>query len=194
MNEEHRTRDTELVLAPNEFAFASDQTKGLVECYVGPVKTSLSQTDQPVIFDYRSKRFKPCTLDQAKQTFITAPEGWYVILKNPAMNKDFPIAGKSNPLIDLDVGKKENISGPVSFALWPGQMAKVVKGHHLRSNQYLVVRVYDDVAAKENWTQAIIKPQSKGSSEVTITDPKASFTMGELLIMFLSLCPQSAWK
>ena len=33
------------------------------------------------------------------------------------------------------------------FALWLGQLARVMQGHHLRSNQYLVVRVYDEAEA-----------------------------------------------
>ena len=39
------------MLAPNEYAFVLDTTKGHVNCYVGPNKTSLAQTDQPVRFD-----------------------------------------------------------------------------------------------------------------------------------------------
>jgi len=43
---ENRERD--LVLAPNEYAFISDQTKGNVITYVGPYKTSMANTDKPV--------------------------------------------------------------------------------------------------------------------------------------------------
>lgn len=43
----------------------------------------------------------------------------------------------------MQIGYKVNIPGPISFALYPGQMAEVIKGHSLRSNQYLVARVYD---------------------------------------------------
>ena len=48
----------------------------------------------------------------------------------------------------MNIGTKINIPGPVSFALYPGQMAKVIKGHSLRSNQYLLARVYDADSAK----------------------------------------------
>jgi major vault protein len=65
-------------------------------------------------------------------------------------------------LPNLDAGRKVNIPGPVSFALWPGQMMRVLQGHHLRSNQYLLVRVYDEEAAKLNWKNAVIKPQKTG--------------------------------
>ena len=50
----------------------------------------------------------------------------------------------------MEIGKKVNIFGPVSFALHPGQMAKVIQGHRLRSNQYLLARVYDADAANKN--------------------------------------------
>jgi len=38
------------VLAPNEFAFVSDSTKGYINVYVGPHKAPLESTDQPMIF------------------------------------------------------------------------------------------------------------------------------------------------
>ena len=50
----------------------------------------------------------------------------------------------------MQIGKKVNIFGPASFALFPGQMATVIQGHRLRSNQYLLARVYDADAANKN--------------------------------------------
>ena len=159
------SREKELVLAPNEYAFISDKTKGNVVAYVGPHKVSLSGTDSPVIFDYRTKRFMECSLERAIQVFATAPEGWYLILKNPAVDDKniHPRVRSSNDLTELRVGRKVNIPGPDSFPLWPGQMVKTVQGHNLRSNQYLVVRVYDDVAAKENWKSGVIKSSAVGT-------------------------------
>ena len=58
-----RSRERDLVLAPNEYAFISDQTKGNINVYVGPYKTSLANTDQPVYFDASSKRFIRCSLE-----------------------------------------------------------------------------------------------------------------------------------
>jgi major vault protein len=52
-----------------------------------------------------------------------------------------------------------HITGPATFSLWPGQIAEVIKGHQLRSNEFLLVRVYDGEKAKKNWEQAVIKPQ-----------------------------------
>ena len=165
MGESDRGRERDLVLAPNEFAFISDETKGNINVYVGPHKTSLANTDRPVVFNYETKSFDRCTLEQATQTLAVAPEGWYLVLKNPARDKSHPRTGALNNLPELEVGRKVNTPGPISFALWPGQMVKVVQGHHLRSNQYLVVRVYDEEAAKENWKNAVFKPRSDTDAE-----------------------------
>ncbi len=147
----------DLILAPNEFAYVSDETNGQISVYVGPKKTSLESTDVPVIFDNEIKKFRKVTIEQGIQTFCIAPEGWYIVLKNPG-DGNAPSAGSTSSELELEVGKKVNIPGPVSFPLWPGQMAKVVKGHHLRSNQYLLARCYDENAAKASWTDAIVKP------------------------------------
>lgn len=150
-------RAQDMILAPNEYAFISDETKGEVNVFVGPNKQSLAGTDRCVVFDLKSKRFRPADLTSGIQTFQTAPEGWYVVLKNPADADKQPNGNGKLSTPTLRVGKKVNISGPASFALWPGQMAKVVQGHALRSNEYLLVRVYDEAAAKENWSKAVIK-------------------------------------
>ena len=135
----------DLVLSPNEYAYVLDETKGNVVCNVGPHKMSLSNSDKLVRFNNKSKRFDICQrYDEAIQTFIIAPEGWYIALKNPAKNNKHPQAGTSNSIPeDMQIGCKVNIPGPASFALYPGQMATVIKGHSLRSNQYLIARVYD---------------------------------------------------
>lgn len=157
-------RERDMILAPNEYAFINDETKGEVNVFVGPNKQSLAGTDRPVIFDLKSKRFKACALAEATQTFQTAPEGWYIVLKNPAESDKVPSGNGKLSTPNLRVGKKVNISGPANFALWPGQMAKVVQGHSLRSNEYLLVRVYDEVAAKENFNKAVIKTSTAESN------------------------------
>lgn len=154
----------DLVLNPNEYAYLLDRTKGIVSCYVGPIKTSLSNTDSPVRFNSRTKRFEECYLDDANYLFMTAPENWYIILKNPESNGKHPAARTANELPNLDIGKKVNITGPVSFALYPGQMARAVQGHRLRSNQYLLVRVYDEESAKANWKNSVIKTKDSSNS------------------------------
>lgn len=185
-----RGRERDLVLAPNEFAFISDETKGNINVYVGPHKTSLANTDRPVVFNDQSKRFDRCSLEQAIQVFSVAPEGWYLVLKNPAKDGSHPRTGALNNLPELNIGRKVNMPGPVSCALWPGQMVRVLQGHHLRSNQYLVVRVYDEEAAKANYKNAVIKPQSTDdgkapSSEAPSEDvwKPEDLTMGKLLVI-----------
>src|ERR1044072_4115423 len=157
-DERNQRRERDMILAPNEFAYISDETKGEINVFVGPNKTSLAGTDRPVIFDPQTKRFLQCDLATSVQTFYTAPEGWYVILKNVAAGDRHPTSSGKLSTPELKVGKKVNISGPTSFALWPGQMAKVVQGHNLKSNEYLLCRVYDEEAAKQNWKKAVMRP------------------------------------
>jgi major vault protein len=196
MAEEERARkDGDMVLAPNEWMLVRDQTKGNVDVFVGPCKTGLSGTDQPVVFDERTKRFQNVTLERAIQTFMTAPEGFYIVLKNPAVGEKHPAGQGKATNADLTVGRKVNIPGPVSFPLWPGQMAKVLKGHHIRSNQYLLVRVYDAEAARQNWKKAVVQPVGSGSTESDPVRTEASkdpdfsvltsggLTMGQLLVI-----------
>ena len=194
-NDDNR-RDRDMVLAPNEYMYVSDQTKGDINVFVGPTKQSLSGTDQPVIFNDKSKRFEPADQDQAKQLSKTAPEGWYIVLKNPSKTTKQP-TGNSGKLssAELDVGKKVIVPGPVTFPLWPGQMAKILKGHHLRSNQYLLVRVYDEEEARKNWKKAVIKTVAATDVKQTDTalgidqpDPIAlpdtpHLTMGQVLVI-----------
>lgn len=153
-----------MILAPNEFALIRDDTKGEVSTYVGPNKTSLAGSDCPVVFDPTRGRFKAVTLDNAIQAFQTAPEGSYVVLENPAVGDKTPGGTGKLSAPELRNGKKVNISGPACFALWPGQTAKALPGHNLRSNEYLLCRVYDEEAAKTNWSKAVIKTQSDATT------------------------------
>ncbi len=187
MTDTNRERD--LVLAPNEYAFISDQTKGNINVYVGPYKTSLANTDRPVTFDADSKRFEKKLLEEATQNFTIAPEGWYVVLKNPARDGNQPKTGTTNNLIELNIGRKVNIPGPIFFALWPGQMAKVIPGHDLRSNQYLLVRVYDEDEARKNWKKAVMKTKTNTDGAETSPDDVLGtgeipeLTIGKMLII-----------
>ncbi|AFM03574.1 Shoulder domain protein [Bernardetia litoralis DSM 6794] len=182
MSDVNRERD--LVLAPNEYAFISDQTKGHINVYVGPYKTSLANTDRPVMFDDATKRFEKCNLEEAMRAFVIAPEGWYIVLKNPSKDTNPPKIGTSNNLVELNVGRKVNIAGPISFALWAGQMARVIRGHNLSSNQYLLVRVYDEQQARENWGKSVIKTKEGEISEAKeLNEVAENLTMGQLLII-----------
>lgn len=111
----------DLVLSINEYAYVLDRTKGNVSCWVGPAKTSLSTSDSLVRFNSRSKQFETCSYDEAISLFTTAPENWYVILKNPVEGDRHPSTGTANSLPEkVAIGRKVNIRGPVSFALYPG--------------------------------------------------------------------------
>lgn len=140
----------DLVLSINEYAYVLDETKGHVVCWVGPSKTSLSNSDKLVRFDARSKSFVKCSYNDAINLFVTAPENWYAILKNPVEGNKHPKPGANNLPEDVHIGRKVNVRGPVSFALYPGQMSKVIKGHALRSNQYLLARVYEAEEASKS--------------------------------------------
>lgn len=173
MSEMQRERD--LVLNPNEFAYVLDKTKGLISCVVGSYKMSLSTSDALVVFNEKTKRFEEANFTDAITTFVSAPENWYVTLKNPAIDNKHPIPGTANALPDLQIGKKVNIRGNVSFALYPGQMAKVIQGHRLHSNQYLLARVYDaDVLEKINEVDEDGNKTGK---------TKNKYTIGQLLVI-----------
>ena len=168
----------DLVLSINEYAYVLDRTKGNVSCWVGPAKTSLSTSDSLVRFNSRTKSFEPCSYDEAISLFTTAPENWYVILKNPADGDRHPTAGTANSLPEkVSIGRKVNIRGPVSFALYPGQMAKVVRGHALRSNQYLLARVYEADSANSNQGEVVDAEGNK------IENTTTNYVNGQILVI-----------
>lgn len=170
--------ENNLVLSINEYAYVLDRTKGNVLCHVGPTKTSLSQSDELVRFEPKSKKFRPCGYNEAISLFASAPENWYLVLKNPTKSGRHPTAGTSNNLPeDIEIGRKINIPGPVSFALYPGQMAKVVKGHALRTNQYLLARVYDAASASAEGGQVI-----DADGNVVIPEKK-DYVNGQILVI-----------
>lgn len=167
----------DLVLSTNEYAYVLDQTKGHISCLVGPTKMSLSQSDSLVNFNSKTKRFEPCSYSQAIKLLTICPENWYCILKNPAKDNKHPSAGTSNVLPDaMEIGKKINITGPTSFALYPGQMAKVIRGHALRTNQYLLARVYEATAAS-NSTGEI------RDAEGNVIENKQTYVNGQILVI-----------
>ena len=148
---DHTTREGDIVLKPSEYAYVLDKTKGQISCITGPKQLNLSTSEQLVFFNEHTKRFEEASSTQsAISPCIVVPENWYVQLKNPAENNEHPKRGESSSLPSLNIGKKIVIPGNTSFALWPGQMAKVIRGHRLRNNQYLKVRVYDADSANEN--------------------------------------------
>lgn len=182
MDQQQRVGD--LVLPPSTFAHVLDNTKGIVNVYVGPNKTSLSDNDQLV--RWNEGDWTPVHRNDAIQRFVKAEEGQYIVLSDPVRGEnahDFPTIATRAESKELDAGRKIVIPGPISFALWPGQVAEVVDGHHLRNNQYLVVRVYEPAAARENAQAAVIERaggETKGQKErVNPSD----YTMGKLIVI-----------
>lgn len=168
----------DLVLSSNEYAYVLDQTKGFISCLVGPTKMSLSQSDSLVTFNIHTKKFEPCSYTEAIKLLTICPENWYCILKNPAKDNRHPTPGSSNVLPDaMEIGKKINIMGPVSFALYPGQMAKVVRGHALRSNQYLLARVYEANAANNS------QGEIRNAEGELVETKKTNYVNGQILVI-----------
>ena len=147
----NNSRQRDLVLAANEFCYLQNKTNGVIKTYTGPITMTISAQEALVVFNEKTKQFRETdNFEEAKQLLVSPPENWYVVLKNPSEGNVHPEAGKAVISPNLEVGKKINISGPCAFSLFPGQMAKIIKGHHLRSNQYLLARVYDPEAAQNS--------------------------------------------
>ena len=170
-------RQKDLVLASNEFCFLQNKTNGQIKTYTGPIMLTISQQESLVNFDPISKQFKETTnFDHAKQLFVSAPENWYVILKNPAVGNIYPEIGKAVASPELLTGRKINLRGPINFSLFPGQMTKVIKGHSLRSNQYLLARVYEADAASQSHGEML-------DSEGNKIENKQKYVNGQILVI-----------
>ena len=174
MNNQQR----DIVLSPNEFIFVQSNTNGIIKTYVGPITITISTQDTLVRFDERTKQFVATTsVTEAKQLMILPPENWYAIVKNPAENGTYPEMGKATVAPPLKSGRKVNVKGPAAFALYPGQMAKVVRGHALRSNQYLLARVYEAESANANEGEMIDAEGQK------IKEGKKNYVNGQILVI-----------
>lgn len=176
------SRQRDLVLSINEFCFLQNKTNGSIKSHVGPLTMTISQQEALVVFNPKTKKFEEATdFEKAKQLFTSAPEGWYIILKNPTTDNQYPEVGKANTTPStVKIGTKVNIPGPTTFALYPGQMAKTVRGHKLRSNQYLIARVYDADAAKNGMEQAtIIDAEGNEATEKKVNQ----YFVGQLLVI-----------
>ncbi len=157
---ERDVRERDILVAPNEYAYVQDLTKGDIILYVGPTKISLSNTERLV--EYYEGRFVPIRGEEGSigvKPFVIAASSKYIILENPPKDSTVkPIKG-ANYSIELLTGRKIVVPGPAAFPLWPGQRADVIDGHELREDQYLVVRVYDKVEDDESpiGTEKVIK-------------------------------------
>ena len=167
----------DIVLSPNEYVFVQNNTNGVIKTYTGPMTVTISTQDSLVRFNEKSKQFESCNnAREAKQLFVLPPENWYAIVKNPTENGVYPEPGKASMAPELRQGRKINIKGPASFALFPGQMAKVIKGHALRTNQYLLARVYEAEAANNSAGEVIDQNGDK-------VELKANYVNGQMLVI-----------
>jgi hypothetical protein len=147
---ERDIRERDILVAPNEYAYVQDLTKGDIVLYVGPTKISLSNTERMIVL--REGHFEPVRGDEAGlgvHRFAEATSSQYIILENPPQDLQAKPVKGANSGIPLRFGRKIVVPGPAEFPLWPGQRAQVIDGHELRQNEYLVVRVYDDMGQDE---------------------------------------------
>ena len=133
-NEENYTqgnmRQKDLVLSTNEFVFIQSKTNGQIKTYTGPIMVTISAQESMVVFNSKTKRFEETgDFEKARQLFTSAPEGWYVVLKNPSKDGTHPDSAKAMNSPDLNIGKKINVAGPCSFSLYPGHKLIICLNH-----------------------------------------------------------------
>ena len=176
-------RENDLVLAPREYAYVCDTNTGNVNVVVGPKKETLTNTDVPMKYDEKENKFVRCSLRESIRSFPSADEQSYIILRNPVTKNGSlvaPTEGQLNKPEKLESGRRVNVNGPILFPLWPGQVAEVVAGHQLRSNQYLVVKVTNADEATRNIKDATIQTTKEEDTKVT---KKIKFVTGQLIII-----------
>ncbi|MEI6042179.1 MAG: hypothetical protein WCQ00_01270 [bacterium] len=164
--EQSGKRATELVLPAGEQAFVIDRSKGTVSVVVGPHQKSLTaSSEEPIKLDSRTDRLVRCSIAESCMRFPTAKQGQYIILENPAPDDRKPGIGAITAQIDLNMGHRVIIPGPTSFPLWPMQRASVVDAHILRTDQYLVVVIYDETNAEKNKGQGFTRRAKLSAGE-----------------------------
>ncbi len=177
-------RSGDLVLPQGTYVHILEGATGQVDVITGPNKTSLPETDKTVVYERESKRFVPTSQDRSIRVCPAADEGQYLVLTNPSIEEKgrvHPAKGKVNTE-KLSIGRKINIPGPEIFALYPGQVADIIDGHQLKSNEYLLIRVYNEDETKENLKNAIVKVAEGENKKGNLFDIKEIRT-GNLLII-----------
>src|SRR3954471_12432518 len=99
---DERSNKRDLVLAPGEYAYMQDVTKGVIKTYTGPTVINPTAQERPILFNVATKHFEPCSLEAAVQQAAIAPEGYYLVVKNPSVKGDHPVAGNVLPSPDLE--------------------------------------------------------------------------------------------
>ncbi len=136
-------KERDVILSRNEFAYVQDMTKGDINMYVGPTRFSLSNTERLIKVNPETRRVSPDDLPSGIQPFVFIESSQYAEIENPRKEDNTSYMRGPNPAVDLNSGKKIVKSGPDTFPLWPGQIARVVDGHRLREDQFLIIRAYD---------------------------------------------------
>jgi major vault protein len=188
-------KNRDLLLNPDTYMYMQNEGKnGMISVFVGPGVVNQTGQDKPVVYDPANRKYRSTNLEAAVQQFVRAEEGDYVILENPSMDDKFPTESQQQAA-QLSKGRKIVLAGPWSKALWPGQSAKVIQGHRLRSNQYLVVTIYNEDEARKNWRNAVVKaaaPTTQTTSTTSDADAALAkvealqpvdFTVGERIII-----------
>jgi major vault protein len=181
-----RDRDrNDVILMPRQYAIVKDTTKGNLIVNVGPMKVTVSETDRLMVPDPRN----PSLLvgsgnqDAAILPYVDVGESDYVVLNNPPKDVASILKPRTqNDMVELSFGRKVNLPGPISFPLWPFQYVDVIKGHQLQTNQYLVVKVINDVEALVNWSKSIVKTAEAEQASKGIPRP-TSLSIGQLIII-----------
>jgi major vault protein len=73
-----------------------------------------------------------------------------VVLENPAPEGSKLTPGQPMAAIDMQMGRRIHMEGPMAFPLWPMQSVTIIPGHSLRTDQYVLVEVEDENQAKVN--------------------------------------------
>ena len=158
-------QNRDLTLPPDTYLYLQNESgNGQIAIHRGPTTVNQTGQDKPVRYDPQTRKYIACGLDQSVQQFPRAGEGEYIVLENPAEDDSFPKEARTT-LKNLYKGRKIVINGPWSEALYPGQVATVVEGHRLRSNQYLVAIVYNADEAKKNWSHSVVKTAESQTEE-----------------------------
>ena len=111
MDERQSKRD--LVLAPSEYAYMQDVTKGIVKTYTGPTVINPTAQERPVLFNEASKRFEPCSLEPQRSGCGAGPfDPGHLHYLRPQLlrHRDPPPAMLRSPLCQPGVGQGQSRS------------------------------------------------------------------------------------
>jgi major vault protein len=136
---------------------------------------TLSGQEEPIRYDSKTGDFIQCTNEQAICKAAFVPEGFYAELSNPAKeaNKEHPESEKTGVTsVEMQVGERVNVPGPEMFSLWPGQSVKVIRGHQLGLNEYLLCKVTNEEKARANWSSSIAAAVDGGTDATKTKTPK----------------------